>query len=396
MNEPRNKSEVRTPVEDGELSNDTKLLDEPEVGMKREAKPRGDSNPDIDETPPETDGVGSSREEQPTGPEAQFPSRFEGIQMRMRKGMEGSCVIGLNIELAFDKAKPDGEAPPLEAEDEMPEPEEPKPDGNSAGELEAESLDADEDFGDEELEAESLDEDEDFGDEELEAESLDEDEDFGDEELEAESLDEDEDFGDEELEAEGLTSPSLRAASGKRVAAAAPRKLRLSKRGAQFIARFEGIRQKLYNDPAGHCTIGIGHLVHRGRCNGREPAEFKKGITRDRAYALLQSDARRMVAAVHGIGVPLNQNQFDALVSFTYNLGPNWMKKKSGLRDALRARRYRDVPREMLKWVRAGGRVLPGLVRRRKAEGRLFATPVKPVPPKKPPVVKAADAQPGL
>jgi GH24 family phage-related lysozyme (muramidase) len=152
----------------------------------------------------------------------------------------------------------------------------------------------------------------------------------------------------------------------------------------------------LYNDPAGHCTIGIGHLVHKGRCNGSEPAAFKRGLTRDQAYALLQRDAQRMEKAVNALGVPLNQNQFDALVSFTYNLGPGWTVEKTGIRDALRARRYRDVPREMQKWVKANGQTLPGLVRRRKAEGRLFAAPVGPGRPQPAPgVVNVVNVQPG-
>ena len=190
-----------------------------------------------------------------------------------------------------------------------------------------------------------------------------------------------------------LRSSTAAPAGRAGLSAAKPR--RLSKRGAQLIAEFEGLRQRLYNDPAGHCTIGIGHLVHRGRCNGNEPASFKRGITRDQAYQLLQRDAARMEKAVNALGVPLNQNQFDALVSFTYNLGPGWTVQKTGIRDALRARRYRDVPREMMKWVKAGGQTLPGLVRRRKAEGRLFATPVGPAPPPRPGVVRVAEVQPG-
>jgi lysozyme len=188
---------------------------------------------------------------------------------------------------------------------------------------------------------------------------------------------------------------SARAASAAARPRAAAGGMRLSKRGAQLIAEFEDVRQKLYDDPAGHCTIGIGHLVHRGRCNGSEPAEFKRGISRERAYQLLQQDARRMEAAVNRLGVPLNQNQFDALVSFTYNLGPAWTVEKTGIRDALKARRYRDVPREMKKWVKAGSQTLPGLVRRRNAEAKLFSTPAGPKPQPGPRVVNPADVRPG-
>jgi lysozyme len=200
------------------------------------------------------------------------------------------------------------------------------------------------------------------------------------------------------LEAKRPAAPPARPPKpGLRTKAAIPaRRRRLSKRGAQLIAEFEAVKQRLYNDPAGHCTIGIGHLVHRGGCNGNEPAEFKRGITRDRAYQLLQADAGRMANAVNALGVPLNQNQFDALVSFTYNLGPGWTVQKTGIRDAVRARRYKDVPHEMKKWVKANGQTLPGLVRRRNAEARLFMASATPAPPPGPlpKVIQPGDVQP--
>ncbi|CAL1240893.1 lysozyme [Candidatus Methylocalor cossyra] len=147
---------------------------------------------------------------------------------------------------------------------------------------------------------------------------------------------------------------------------------RLSDNGARFIARFEGVREKLYNDPAGHCTIGIGHLVHRGPCNGSEPAAFKRGITKQQAYALLRKDAQQFVDCVRkNVKVPLNQNQLDALTSFTFNLGCGNLER-STLLTKLNRGDYRSVPQELNKWVYAGGKKLPGLVRRRKAEGALF------------------------
>jgi hypothetical protein len=93
----------------------------------------------------------------------------------------------------------------------------------------------------------------------------------------------------------------------------AGRPTRLGRKGAEFVARFEGCVLRLYNDPAGHCTIGIGHLVHHGRCDGREPAEFKRGITRERAYDLLEEDATEVAKAIlRHVQVPLKQHQFDA------------------------------------------------------------------------------------
>jgi GH24 family phage-related lysozyme (muramidase) len=153
----------------------------------------------------------------------------------------------------------------------------------------------------------------------------------------------------------------------------AGRPTRLSRKGAAFVARFEGCILHLYDDPAGHCTIGIGHLVHHGRCDGREPAEFKSGITRERAFELLQQDAAEVAkAVVRHVTVPLKQHQFDALCSFGFNCGTGAIAT-STLTRRLNAGEFAAVPHELNRWVKAGGQTLPGLVRRRKAEGQLFA-----------------------
>ena len=147
---------------------------------------------------------------------------------------------------------------------------------------------------------------------------------------------------------------------------------RLSQRGAGFIARFEGCVLRMYNDPTNNATIGVGHLIHMGPINGREPLEFRRGITRKRALALLMSDADKAARAVRRlIKVPLNQQQLDALISFTFNCGEGALAS-STLRKRLNRREYAAVPQELNKWVMSGGRRLEGLVRRRKSEGVLF------------------------
>ena len=148
---------------------------------------------------------------------------------------------------------------------------------------------------------------------------------------------------------------------------------RLSQRGAGFIARFEGCVLRMYNDPTNNATIGVGHLIHMGPINGREPQEFRRGITRKRALELLMGDAGKAARSVRQlIKVPLNQQQFDALVSFTFNCGGSALAS-STLRKRLNRREYAAVPSELNKWVLSGGKRLPGLVRRRKAEGALFS-----------------------
>jgi len=156
------------------------------------------------------------------------------------------------------------------------------------------------------------------------------------------------------------------------IGAAVPQEL--SRAGARFIAQFEGFRARLYNDPAGHCTIGYGHLVHRGRCNGTEPAEFRRGITEQRALGLLWSDARAAASELaRSVRQPLVQHQFDALVSFVFNVGAGAFRGSTLLRE-LNAGHYDAVPAQLNRWVYGGGgQPLPGLVRRRRAEGVLFA-----------------------
>lgn len=148
--------------------------------------------------------------------------------------------------------------------------------------------------------------------------------------------------------------------------------LTISDSGLKFIADHEGIILNLYNDPVGHCTIGVGHLVHRGPINGSEPEEFKCGITRERAMELLRDDVKIAEQTIHKlVKVALNQNQFDALVSFVFNVGEQQFAKSTLLKK-LNTGEYNAVPHELNRWVFADGQKLPGLITRRQHEGELF------------------------
>lgn len=157
-----------------------------------------------------------------------------------------------------------------------------------------------------------------------------------------------------------------------------PRPRTLSASGARMIAEFEGFRRHLYDDAAGHCTIGYGHLVHRGPTNGTEPERFRNGITEEQGRRLLREDARPAGDAVNAlVKVRLSQPQFDALTSFVYNLGAGNFAR-SQLLKRVNAGRHDAVPEELAKWVHAGGKRLPGLVSRRAAEARLYTTGAYP------------------
>jgi lysozyme len=98
----------------------------------------------------------------------------------------------------------------------------------------------------------------------------------------------------------------------------------LSPAGLAFLKRHEGFRSHLYNDSQGHATIGYGHLVHRGRVGTDPNAEFMYagGLAEAPASLLLARDLKRYEAAVRTfISRGLQQHEFDALVSFTYNVG---------------------------------------------------------------------------
>jgi lysozyme len=176
-----------------------------------------------------------------------------------------------------------------------------------------------------------------------------------------------------EGEEAGEESPAEESPAGAEAAPQQPRGL--SPKGANFIGRFEGTVLHLYNDPVGHCTIGIGHLVHHGRCNGSEPGEFKRGISKERAAELLMQDTAAVAAAIHRhVRVPLTQPRFDALCSWAFNCGVGVLGSSTLVR-LLNQGNHAAVPAQLARWDKAGSPPKPvaGLTRRRKAEGKLYA-----------------------
>lgn len=179
-----------------------------------------------------------------------------------------------------------------------------------------------------------------------------------------------------------LPAALLRSLSDDGAGAAAGRPQRtVSDAGIDLIKSFEGFRAQMYNDPVGHCTIGYGTLLHTGNCDGR-PAEqpYSSGVDEARATELLRQKVAEFQQVVNDrVSVPLNQNQNDALVSFVYNVGGAAFGSSTLLR-LLNEAKYDQVPAEMRKWTKAhkDGQVveLPGLVKRRTAEGELFAKAV--------------------
>jgi len=143
----------------------------------------------------------------------------------------------------------------------------------------------------------------------------------------------------------------------------------ISNKGLQLIKQFEGFSPVIYKDSADLPTIGYGHLVLP-----HELPSFKNVITKSQAEALLKADLLVAENAISRlIAAPLTQNQFDALVSFTFNLGAGALQR-STLRAKINIQEHSAVLIEFLRWVYADGRIIPGLVRRRKAEAELYAS----------------------
>lgn len=142
----------------------------------------------------------------------------------------------------------------------------------------------------------------------------------------------------------------------------------LSARGAHFIGRFEGWRDKPYNDPTGNATIGFGHLIHMGPVTAQDQAEWGT-IAMQRGIQLLQHDAGVAITAIgHYIARPLSQCQVDALASFAYNCGGGALAGSVG--HAVNA--HQDPTSALLQWDHSGHVVLAGLHERRKREAHLF------------------------
>lgn len=137
----------------------------------------------------------------------------------------------------------------------------------------------------------------------------------------------------------------------------------IGRKGLNTIKHFEGLRLKAYQDSVGIWTIGYGHT--RGVKRGDR-------ISTKKANAYLIKDVRNAEWAVNRyVKVRISQDQFDALVSWTFNLGSGNLRSSTMLKK-LNKRRFDRVPCEMIRWVRAGGKILKGLVKRRNAEARLF------------------------
>lgn len=141
-----------------------------------------------------------------------------------------------------------------------------------------------------------------------------------------------------------------------------------SNKGIELIQKFEGLRLTAYKCPAGVWTIGYGHT---------KGVQSDMKISQAQATQFLKEDLKSCEKCVNQyVKVGLNQNQFDALVSFTFNCGGGALKSSTLLKK-LNKGDYTGAANEFLRWNKSNGKVLNGLIKRRKAEKELFLTPIE-------------------
>ena len=132
-----------------------------------------------------------------------------------------------------------------------------------------------------------------------------------------------------------------------------------------LVKKYEGYSSKIYICPAGYQTIGYGHLI-------KNYENIPEVIDQEPAYQLLTTDLLIAAANIKClIRIPLNQNQFASLLSFTFNLGGAALER-STLRQKINREDFEGATSEFCKWIYVGAKILPGLVKRRAEERDIF------------------------
>ena len=146
--------------------------------------------------------------------------------------------------------------------------------------------------------------------------------------------------------------------------------MNVSKAGIALIKHHEGVRNRPYRDCIGLWTIGVGHLIGDGKSL---PDSWNKTFTSEEVDALLRTDLRRFELGISKMlpNVPLRQCEFDSLVSFAFNVGLGTFQR-STLRQALLRNDKTQAMESLLKYCKAGGKIVKGLQTRRLDEKQLF------------------------
>jgi lysozyme len=146
--------------------------------------------------------------------------------------------------------------------------------------------------------------------------------------------------------------------------------VKVSERAIKLIKHHEGVRNRPYRCPANLWTCGVGHLIGDGK---HLPDSWNRTFSQEEIDGLLKSDLRRFELGVSKMlpNVPLRQHEFDAIISFCFNLGLGCFQR-STIRQALLRGDKKAAMESLVKYCRAGGKILKGLQTRRLDERALF------------------------
>ena len=146
--------------------------------------------------------------------------------------------------------------------------------------------------------------------------------------------------------------------------------MKVSERAIKLIKHHEGVRSRPYRCPANLWTVGVGHLIGDGKSL---PDSWNRTFSQEEIDGILKSDLRRFELGVHKMlpNVLLRQHEFDAIISFCFNLGLGCFQR-STLRQALLRGDKKAAMESLVKYCRAGGKILRGLQIRRLDEKALF------------------------
>ena len=139
--------------------------------------------------------------------------------------------------------------------------------------------------------------------------------------------------------------------------------MKTSQKGIDFIKRHEALRLHAYKDAVGVWTIGYGHT---------STAKQGMTITEEEAEKLLKQDLKTAENEINRHLLPLKQHQFDSLASFVFNVGIGSFRRSTLLKRLKMDVNHPDIVNQFNRWVYGGGKILPGLVRRRKEEANLY------------------------
>ena len=155
--------------------------------------------------------------------------------------------------------------------------------------------------------------------------------------------------------------------------------MKMSENGKRKLAEWEGVELNVYRDVAGLPTIGVGHLLTKDELSSGKitlkgaPVKYGSGLTQPQVMDLLAQDLARFEKTINEcVKVPLNQNQFDSLVAFSFNVGPDAFKSSTLLK-VVNQSQFADVPNQLRRWVHSGGQVSKGLANRRQREIELWS-----------------------